>query len=228
MTTKKIDPQKGWMDLLQDLNDIGRAHEDACRELEAELAANPHRDKVAARNTLTLKYCGRLVTLIAISLEGPGFSLCQRLANALSDRSAEAEPGLFFNIEQQQIDLGGNRSGITVGARTQGLAALALDDLIEGGFKKKEAEAWLDIELKNMNIRDAGGDLLTGRRISVWRDHFRLGRGSKHGRLVYNEAKRRDAMNPLTSRQIAEQVARETLMGVRYFGDHQLPKAQRR
>jgi hypothetical protein len=221
MTAKETD------DLLHELNDIGLAYKKACRELERGLAANPHRDRVAARNALTLEHCHESVRALSRYLvDSPGFALWQRLANALRDRIAGAEPALFFNIGQQ-IDLRGNRSGITVGARMQGLAALVLDALTEGGFKKAEAETWLNHELRELQIKDEGGDLLTGRRISVWRDHFRRGEGSKHGREGYNEVKKLAIAKPLSSRHAVD-LAHELLMMLKLMGDHELPKAQRK
>jgi len=195
---------KAFADLLLRLDEIGVLHEKEHRNMEKNLVSLVKEDKIKVCNLVDLTYCQEMLLaintfLLSLPNKRPA-KILARLTVALQDmvHGGSKEPTLFNIPAKQTPDqsgvsytpaFGGSKG--TAGAYAQGCLAIALDILINGGFKKAEAVAWVASEVKSAQIVDRGGLSVSGKRISNWRDHFSRGQGALAGRRAFDDYQRR-------------------------------------
>jgi len=218
-------------------------HEKALRVMRADGGEDMKASvtETTLKNTHDLTVCIDLLTHIVVALatpddDRPSFAVpvLARLGGALHDVSVGSKPGLFNDIYPQHIwhEHGTKATGSTFGAAYEGVLAATLD-LLVSALGKREAQRWLDAELRRLNFCDGGGNLITAKRISHWRGNFRGGAGAGFGRDVFDTETERDralARAPKSDRkrqEVIEEVSAR-LANLRHMVGRQIAAAQHR
>jgi hypothetical protein len=222
--------------LAAQLDEIVLLHEKARRAMCADGGEDIKAavSETTLRNTLDLTVCIDLVTHIAAALDTFAYPVLARLVGALHDVSVGSKPGMFNDIYPQYLwhEHGSKATGSTFAAAYEGSLAAILD-LLVSALGKREAEMWLDAELRRLKFCDAGGNLITAKRIDHWRGNFRGKGGAAFGREVFDADTKRDRAwaSPKKSEHKRQRVVEEIsarLAILKHIVGRQIARAQRR